>query len=281
MKHWAAILTCLLMNGAALSPAAAQQSAPRARAVVARGAGGYLGIGVAEIDDERAKAMKLKEDYGVIVMNVGEDTPAAKAGLKPSDVILEFNQQRVEGVEQFMRLVRETPPHRKVTLQILRNGATLRLDATLAARAARPGNFEFQLPEMPDMPIGEMAMPPMPPMPPRVFAPEAPAFPSFGQRSRIGIEAEPVNGQLADYFGVKDGVLVRSVNKGSPAERAGLKAGDVVVKVGSAGVRTPQDLAREFRSGGRNGNAPLTVSVVRNHREFTLSLSPEDGESRN
>ena len=106
-----------------------QDPAPRARAannrsiVIRKTPSSYLGIGVAEVDPERAKALNLKEVHGVEVKSVDQDSPAAKAGLKESDVVLEYNGQRIEGAEQFIRLVHETPVDRQVKLLVWRNGA--------------------------------------------------------------------------------------------------------------------------------------------------------------
>src|SRR5713226_6186522 len=86
--------------------------------------GSFLGVAVAEIDNDRARALKLGEAHGVEITNIEADSPAAKAGLRTGDAVLEYNAQRVEGIEQFQRLVRETPAGREVKLLISRNGAT-------------------------------------------------------------------------------------------------------------------------------------------------------------
>ena len=98
------------------------------------GGGSYLGVGVAEVTPERAKALKLKEERGAEITSVEADSPAAKAGLKAHDVVLEYNGQRVEGIEQFTRMVRETPAERQVRLTISRDGATQALTATIGQR---------------------------------------------------------------------------------------------------------------------------------------------------
>src|SRR5262249_47859545 len=90
---------------AALPLAAAQSQAPKAKpAVVYTASRGYLGIGLVDVTDERARALGLKEAQGVEVTSVSDDTPAAKAGIKQADVILEYNGQRVEGIAQFIRM---------------------------------------------------------------------------------------------------------------------------------------------------------------------------------
>src|ERR1700722_1879324 len=112
--------------------------------------GTYLGVNLAEIDTNSAKEFKLKEDYGVEISRVEENSPAEKAGVKPVDVVLEYNGQRVEGMEQFGRMVRETPPGREVKLTISRDGKTQTLVAALGSRKSRySGNFpsNFVMPE--------------------------------------------------------------------------------------------------------------------------------------
>src|SRR5262249_33887076 len=93
----------------------------------------YLGIGVVDIDEERAKALKLNQVRGAEVTRVSSDSPAAKAGFKEGDVVLDYNGQAVEGSEQLTRLVRETPVGRQVRIGVWRNGASQTLTATLEA----------------------------------------------------------------------------------------------------------------------------------------------------
>src|ERR1700677_667059 len=118
--------------------------------------GTYLGVNIAEIEASRAKELKLKEDYGVEITRVEENSPAEKAGVKAGDVVLEYNGQRVEGMEQFGRMVRETPAGREVKLTISREGAPQTLTATLGSRKGRalPESFHFEMPDIriPDIP---------------------------------------------------------------------------------------------------------------------------------
>jgi serine protease Do len=232
----------------------AQSQAPKARsATVFTGPHGYLGIGVYDITDERAKSLGLKDPQGVEVTSVTEDSPAAKAGIKTGDVILEYNGQHVEGGAQFVRMVQETPPARKAEMQVWRNGARQLVTATLGARQERA--LVFTMPSTP-------------------FPPEMPMIPDtphdmFSWRSTaLGVETEGLNSQLADFFGVKEGVLVRSVNKGSAAETAGLKAGDVITRIDGQVVSSPRNITSLLRKSDKNVN----LSVVRNHKEITLNV---------
>jgi serine protease Do len=232
----------------------AQSQAPKARpASVFSGSRSYLGIGVVDVTDDKAKSLGLKEPQGVEVTSVNEDAPAAKAGVKQGDVILEYNGQHVEGGAQFVRMVQETPAGRKAELQVWRNGARQALTATIGSRQERA--FAFALPTAP-------------------FPPEMPTIPDtphdmFSWRSTaLGVETEGLNSQLADFFGVKEGVLVRSVTKGSAAENAGLKAGDVIIKIDGEAVPSPRNITPLLRKSGKN----VTVTVMRNHKEITLNV---------
>jgi len=239
----------------------------------------YLGIGVAEIDAERAKALNLKEVHGVEVKSVDHDSPAAKAGLKESDVVLEYNGQRIEGTEQFVRLVRETPIDRQVKLLVWRNGGTQTLTATIGQRTAQfalrtgdgdNGDMTIEIPAMPPMP----PMPPMPEMPstPEIAAlPDMPRMYGAMRTGLLGIECESLGSQLAAFFGVKEGVLVRSVAKDSVAEKAGMRAGDVIVKVDGEPVSQVHEISSLVR--GARGKRTFPVVVVRDKKEATLSVT--------
>jgi len=256
----------LLVGGLSAVTAFAQPDPPRppqppriAKRMDAFGSSSFLGVGVVEIDAERAKELKLKEERGVEVKSVEEESPAAKAGVKVGDVVLEYSGQRVEGAEQFVRLVRETPVGRQVKLLISRNGANQTLTPTIASRAFGPfmskefdeAMSKFKTFEMPDFPHPMMSM-----------------------RSRaLGVETESLNSQLAEFFGVKEGALVRSVTRGSTAEKAGLKAGDVITKIGDRRVSGANDLSSALRSRPRGS---VAVTVVRNQKEMVINVSLEE-----
>jgi serine protease Do len=262
------ITVLCLLAGTALAQTSGQQ---RAHSTTLRGIAtrGYLGVGVVELTDDRVKALKLKDDQGVEVKRVDENSPAAKTGVKENDVILEVNGKGVEGNEQFRDLIGETSPGTKISLTIWRNGAKQTVSVTLDAR---PVNlFVFGGPEFPDG-----AIPPMPPMPAVPFNGGNP-FPTMPANSpMVGFEGEALNSQLAEFFGVREGVLVRSVNPKTPAERAGLKAGDVVVKVNGTPVTTPREITSLVRSSRRKA---ISFTVVRNKKEISLNVEIAEDRS--
>ncbi|MDP2999135.1 MAG: PDZ domain-containing protein [Bryobacterales bacterium] len=223
--------------------------------------GSFLGVGVAEVDAERAKALKLKEERGVEITNIEEGSPAAKAGLQKGDVVIEFNGQRVEGTEQFVRLVRETPAGRQIKLSVNRGGVAQTVAATVEKRKLATRSGPFVMPRIPNV---------------HIQMPDIPRAMMSWRSSMLGIEAESVDSQLAEYFGVKEGVLVRSVLKASAAEKAGLKAGDVITKVDAAKVSSPREITNAIRS-KQGGAFPLTL--VRDRKEMTLNVTLEEPRS--
>lgn len=222
--------------------------------------GSYLGVNLAEIDDNRAKELKLKEDYGVEITRVEENSPAEKAGLKPGDVVLEYNGERVEGMEQFGRLVRETPPGREVKLTISRDGKTQMLAVTISTRRSRFQGFPsgFRMPEfqMPDIP--------------QIF--------TTLRSPMLGVEAESLGSQLASYFGVKEGVLVRSVLDNTPAQKAGIKAGDVLTKVDGMQVTTPSEVSSAVRAASAKNS--YMIELMRDRKPITVTINVDDRSER-
>ena len=225
--------------------------------------GSYLGVDTQDVTKERMADLKLKEERGVEVLMVDQDAPAGKAGLKEHDVILEFNGARVESVEQLRRMIHEIPPGRTVTLGISRDGQPMTLNATLADRH-KSYSFVYS---------GPNVKVPKPPKLPKM--PEMPDVREFqfvlAGSGRSGLLVENLTPQLGEFFGVKNGagVLVRSVEKGSPAEVAGFKAGDIIVRVEQEKVGDKGDWRSTMRT-HRSGK--VAVGIIRDRKEQTLSL---------
>jgi serine protease Do len=271
MKATITMSMALLTAGAVAPVALAQVAIPRAQsasAVFARPA--YLGIGAQDIDAERAKALKLKDVRGAEVTSVTPDSPAAKAGIKDGDVIVEFNGQPVEGTDQLARLVRETPVGRQVRFGLWRAGAPVTVTATMEqgkrVTVYGDGGTAFAIPELPKMP--EM---------PYI---DIPKFQMLTGNPMLGIMGEPLGQQeqLADFFGVKEGVLVKSVTKGTAAEKAGIKAGDVIVKVDEKNVNTTGEITGVLRA--VRGKTTITVIVVRAKKEMPITVTLDAPQGR-
>lgn len=222
--------------------------------------GSFLGVGVKEIDGERAKALKLRDEHGVEITNVDKDSPAGKAGLQTGDVVQKYQGQRVEGLEQFVRFVRETPPGRSVTMEVIRAGSPVTLSAVMGKRERSMRSLNIMPPDV------------------RVIMPDVPKAMMSWSSGYLGIEGEALgSSQLAGYFGVKEGVLVRSVMKDSAADKAGIQAGDVITKVDGVSVNAPRDITSALRAAD---GKTFPVTVVRDKRELAVSVSIEEGLPR-
>jgi|HubBroStandDraft_6_1064221.scaffolds.fasta_scaffold31172_2 serine protease Do len=230
---------------------------------------GWLGVESQEITSEKAKELKLPAERGVLLERIVPDSPAAKAGLKDNDVVTEINGQRVEGASQFRRMIHEIPAGRSAQFTVWRDGRAQTLSVTLGKSEERgnmwfktaPRAFSFQLP---NIEVPEVA--PMPDMDWGGFGVLA------GGRPRLGIDAEDLSGQFGAYFGAPDGegVLVREVNSGSPAEKAGVKSGDVITSLNGERIRSLGDL-RE-RLAGKREEKTVKLGVLRNKSEVSITV---------
>lgn len=225
---------------------------------------GWLGVEIGEVTAEKAKALKLSAVRGVVVMDVEPGSPAAKAGLKDSDVIMQYDGQIVEGTVQFRRLVRETPAGRTVTLEISRNGATQNVSVDLGDRSAffekkmkgKMRDFDNALAFSMPNPDFSFAMPVM-----------------EGRSPLLGIGAEDISGQLGTYFGAPDGagILVREVRPGMAAEKAGIKAGDVIIKLDGKPVHTLADLRTQLRD--KTDQKSVSLGILRKGAEMNVAVT--------
>ena len=227
----------------------------------------WIGVRVEEVDGSDPTG--AAESHGARVSGIEEDSPAGRAGLKVNDVIVSYQGQRVEGAAALLRMVRETPAGRTVRLGVRRAGALRNLSVTLeerqsGPRAGRPDLESLQAPgEDADLMFEH----------PRLRS----AHPLFMEGPRLGIEAEALGDQLARHFGVGDrgGVLVKAVHEGTPAARAGLRAGDVIVRAGKAEVADVDEL-REALSEAPDGK--ITLTIVRDRAETSLNAEVEAPE---
>jgi serine protease Do len=259
-------------------PAQAQAPAPEVRqqrrvfALAAEG-GSWIGVQVRDVGDADVSQAKLPGPSGVVVEEVTADSPAAAAGIKDGDVIVEFDGERVRSTRQFARLVQDTPAGRKVQASVIREGQ--RVPITVEPGTPTASAFSYHLPDV----LARMTPPP-PPVPPSPPGPGARPgspdlrqffFEDFGGRgtARLGIVATDLQPQLAEYFGAKSGVLVGSVTANSAAAKAGLRAGDVITTVNGENVGSPSDLRERISKLG--DDADVTIGIVREKKPMTLT----------
>ncbi|HEY1903266.1 MAG TPA: PDZ domain-containing protein [Terracidiphilus sp.] len=230
---------------------------------------GYLGAYVEDIDSEKAQTLKLKEVRGAVITLIDHDAPAGQIGLRVNDVVLQLDGQNVEGAEQLRRMLREIPPGRKVSLEFSRDGNLQTTSVELADRRAMEHDVWNKLgtesdafvAQNPGMGVlaggGDGSLPGMFHMP------------IFGSTLNVGAMVEPLTGQMAEYLGVPSGLMVKQVAHKSEAAKAGLKAFDVILKVGPDAVTTLSDWDRALRS---NQGKPVQVTILRDKKQQTVTM---------
>jgi serine protease Do len=261
------LLVSLARAGAVQNWSADQPGQPWVYSSEDTGTNSYLGVDIADVTTDRLAVLKLKDEKGVEITMVDQDAPAGKAGLREHDVILSMNGTSVESKAQLQRMIHETPAGRIVTLGLSREGQPMTVKVQLADKhkefsMAGP-NVRVNIPEIhiPDIDIPSINM---------VMVTTS---------ARSGLMVENITPQLGEYFGVKNGngVLVRAVEKGSRADKAGFRAGDVIVKVNDQPVHDTNDFAHAVKS--RSGDT-IGISVMRDRKEQNLNLSlPERKDS--
>ena len=233
---------------------------------------GYLGVDLMDVDTEHQQALKLKELRGAIITLIDHDAPAGKIGLRVNDVILQLNGQKVEGSEQLKRMLREVPPGHKVTLTVSRDGNTLNFETQMADRKIIAKNMHQQIQSQggsngdPGMGILGSSN--------GVTDFDTPTAGFFhwwtgGANLNVGAAVEPLTAQMADYLGLQNGLMVKSIVKKSEAENAGLKSHDIILKVGNESIATTADWERALHT---NQDKPVPLTVLRDKKQITLTL---------
>jgi serine protease Do len=245
------------------------------RVIMLDGRGSSIGVSIRDLDANEAKAHGVSSG-GALIDDVEDSGPAAKAGIREGDVIVEFDGERVRSARHFARLVQETPDGRSVKATLVRGNARQTVD--IAPERGTRATRDLMLPELGanierEIERGMRALP-------KNFAfdfkwdgrfpgweegfPNTTVFP----RGRLGVQLTPLTAQLAEYFGAKSGVLVTAVDSDSAAAKAGLKAGDVITTINGHSVENSRDVSQELRE-VENGK-DVEIGILRDKKTMTL-----------
>jgi serine protease Do len=229
---------------------------------------GYLGVTIRNVDSSQVSTLKLKDAKGAQIDVVDQDAPACKAGMKQDDVILEMNGQPIENIEQLRRMLKETPPGKNVDFVISRKGVLSTISVQLADKDTLGKQSVKDLRSVPE------------PAPSSSFVGGGGGgglggmFTGKVNTLHIGASLNPVSAQFATYMGAKSGaaaLAVDRVEKNSPAAAAGLRVGDLVLKVNQEAVLTRSDWERMMRE---NADKAVQITIIRDKKEQTLTMQP-------
>lgn len=241
---------------------------------------GYLGVVLQDVTPSMAKALQMDEKTGVMVNEVVDDSPAAKAGLEDGDIILTFDGQTITDYGDLTNAVRKTSPGDNVEVGVLRGG--------------QKKNFQIEVGQHEEKNVFFMSEDG------DVHAPHVEHFGGEGSnvwvmaddednvtwtmdnkmvmdinadRGYMGVHLDDINEQMGEYFGVEDGkgALVTEVVEDSPAAAAGLKAGDVIVQVGENEVDSPAALHKAIAD--TKPEQQMAVKVVRKGQSKEMSIT--------
>lgn len=240
---------------------------------------GYLGVTLQDISPSMARALQLEDDNGILVNEVIEDSPADEAGLEDGDVILEYDGKPIDSNKALTRAVRDSRPGDLVEVVVLREGRRRTLDVEVGEHEDSDLSFYFQggdglkhlehLKHLENLDwIDENS---------NVIImsddDEIRITTMNDDRGFLGVHLDDLNEQLGDYFEVEDGdgALVTTIVEDSPAEQAGLMAGDVIVALDGETIESAADV-HEFMT-DTEVEQDIEVEVVRKGRPRTITVT--------
>lgn len=214
---------------------------------------GWLGVAIQDISTEVKRAMKLDSRDGALVSDVTRKSPADKAGIEDKDVIVQFGAKKIEDSSDLTEAVADTKPGTKVAVVVMRKGEKKTIDVEIGERKVSSSAFTVR-PH-----AGNLAF-------------------MFGGNTQ-GMVLREINEQMAKYFGLADkpGVLVWEVEEGSAAEKAGVKAGDVITLVGKKKINEIRDVSRALGIYDEGEKAELEVLRKGSRQTLTMEVEEESG----
>ena len=256
---------------------------------------GYLGVVLQNISPSMAKALQIEEGAGILVSEVVDDSPAAAVGLQAGDVILAFGGVELAGDGDLTKAVRAAKPGDDVDLVILRGGNQRTLTVEVGERedsftwvgggdddknvhiySFQDGDDDFDF----DTEDHNVFIK-------RIGDDDEIKIIMRGMhedRGFLGVHLDDLNEQMGEYFGVDDGqgALITEVIEDTPAAKAGLKAGDVIVKLGDDGIGSAAAVHKALA--GTEAGQEIKVEVKRHGKgknmDVTLGEMPEDAFAR-
>jgi len=212
----------------------------------------FIGVYPVDMDKARQEALDYKGE-GVLVEDVVGGGPAEKAGIKAGDIIFRIDKEMIDGEKDFRAYIRDHEVGETVHVFLYRDKKEMEIPVELGKR--KEDSFTINVPSI-------------------EWTTESDADHGF-----LGVESMTLDDQLAEYFGVKEGALVQKVVSESPAEKAGVKAGDVIVKFGDANVSGSDGLREAIRSHKPEEKVDMKLMRKGQEQVIPVTLAPVPGVS--
>lgn len=221
----------------------------------------WIGLSGRDVEPKDLEKYKLDEIAGVIIVAISKDSPASNANLQEDDVILEYDNQKVMSIKSLKRMVLETPVGRKVPLKIMRNGKIMKSEVVVEKRS-----WEFEMPDVRKWIYKTYET--------DIDDEECPNCVEQQECITLGIELKSLSKQLRKFFNAPDntGILISHVYENSIAEKSGLQAGDVIIKINDKQIIKPHQLHDELCQIDKNKR--FNLSIIRDRKEIQINISP-------
>jgi len=219
---------------------------------------GWLGVSISDTEEGRVRIVEIEKE-----------SPAELAGLEEGDTILEVEGKKISSAKELALETRRRKPGQNVTLEIERDGKKMKVEVKLGEFPEREVKREIEM-KFPDL---FLPKPPQPPKPPKIETwPRDYFFRSRVSRKYIGVYLEEIGRELAEYFGVKEGtgLLVSRFSEDSPAEKAGLKVGDVIVRADGKQVETVSELSELLQD--KKKGEKIKIEYIRDKKSNTVEV---------
>ncbi|HEX9973781.1 MAG TPA: PDZ domain-containing protein [bacterium] len=213
---------------------------------------GYLGVSIEPLSRQLKK--ELKAEFGVVITNIEEDSPSDKDGLMEDDVIQQVNDVKIRRTSTLTRIIRKMKPGDTAAIIVIRDGKEKAIKVTIG-KYKESSSFSINL--------GRGAN----------------IFRHFGGKAYLGVQLHELNEGLAEYFSVKPdaGVLVLEVEDDSPAEKSGIKAGDIIAKVDNETVSHPEDIQEILAE--LEEDDEIEIELIQKGKKKTVKVMLEESEN--
>ncbi|MCB1970110.1 MAG: Do family serine endopeptidase [Geminicoccaceae bacterium] len=202
---------------------------------------GWLGVTIQPLDDDLAKALELGDDEGVLVANVMDDSPAAKAGIQSGDVIRKIDGDKVAKVRDVTRKVAAIQPGTEAVLDVIREGEPVELSVAIGS-----------------MPNEQVA--------------SADSVQGDSDQPRLGLHLQTMDPQSREKAGVDHGLLITDVDFDSPASEKDIRPGDILLEADGRPINTVDDVRKAVRERHDEKGEAILLRIARNQNQIFVAV---------